>query len=96
MDRKLENLYIAEIPYDNGNIRYRYTRFLSEDGTHWVRHGLFTAYHENGVIASEGMYTNGSEDGLWIDYYDNGQLAAKGYYKNGEQLDGWEYWDKQV
>lgn len=34
MDRKLENLYIAEIPYDNGNIRYRYTRFLSEDGTH--------------------------------------------------------------
>ena len=53
-------------------------------------------YYENGVIASEGMYTNGLEDGLWIDYYDNGQLAAKGYYKNGEQLDGWEYWAKQA
>lgn len=48
------------------------------------------------MIASEGMYTNGLEDGLWIDYYDNGQLAARGYYKNGEQLDGWEYWDKQA
>ena len=96
MDRKLEKLYIVEIPYDNGNIRYRYSRFLSEDGTHWVRHGLFIAYYENGVIASEGMYTNGLEDGLWIDYYDNGQLAAKGYYKNGEQLDGWEYWAKQA
>lgn len=96
MDRKLENLYIVEIPYDNGNIRYRYTRFLSKESTHWVRHGLFIVYYENGVIASEGMYTNGLEDGLWIDYYDNGQLAARGYYKNGEQLDGWEYWDKQA
>jgi len=93
IDNKLKNLYITEILDNNGNIKYRYTRYLSEDGTHWIRHGLFVAYYENGTIASEGVYKHGLEDGLWQDYYDNGCLAAKGYYKNGEQLDGWEYWD---
>ena len=46
IDSTLKNLHIAEILDDNGNIKYRYTRYLSEDGTHWLRHGLFVAYYE--------------------------------------------------
>jgi len=47
-------LHIAEIPYESGSLRFRYSRELSEDGSRWIRQGLLTAYHENGQRASEG------------------------------------------
>jgi len=86
-------LNIAEIPYETGEIQFRYTRYLHEDGSRWIRHGLFRAYHRNGALASEGTYVNGNEDGLWRDYHENGELAAEGHYKNGQQLGAWKYWN---
>lgn len=56
IDSTLKNPHIAEILDDNGNIKYRYTRYLSEDSTHWIRHGLFVAYYENGTIVWGGGY----------------------------------------
>src|SRR5262245_40075089 len=49
-------LHIAEIPYENGTIRFGYARILSADGTRWIKHGLFSAHHPNGTLSSEGMY----------------------------------------
>ena len=87
-------LNIAEIPYENGKIRFRYSRYMSGDGLRWVRHGLFRAYHENGALASEGAYVDGVEHGPWRDFHDNGQLAADGQYDHGREVDAWKYWNK--
>lgn len=85
-------LSIAEIPYENGSIHFQYSRYLSEAGDRWIRHGPFFAYHENGVIASKGSYRDGVEDGQWEDFHSNGQLAAKGNYENGQKAGEWHYW----
>ena len=89
----MNDLNIAEIPYESGAIRFRYSRYLSDDGAKWIRHGLFQAFHENGALASEGNYTHGVEDGLWRDYHDNGQIAAEGNFENGVESGEWRYWD---
>ena len=89
----MTELNIAEIPYEDGTIQYRYARYLSDDGTRWIRHGLFLAYHPNGQLASEGHYADGHEQGLWKDFHENGQMAAKGEYEAGQEVGRWEYWN---
>jgi antitoxin component YwqK of YwqJK toxin-antitoxin module len=91
VDKKMNDLEIAEIPYDSGVIRFRYSRYLASDGSRWVRHGLFRAYHEN--LASEGNYVDGLEQGDWIDYHDNGAVAAKGAYDKGLEVGEWVFWN---
>jgi len=86
-------LHLAEIPYETGEIHFRYSRKLSPDGTRWIRHGLFTEYYRNGHIASTGPYDEGLEHGHWIDYYENGQVAAEGEYDHGEERGTWLYYD---
>lgn len=88
----MADLHIAEIPYPSGVVRFRYSRYLSADGSTWVRHGLFSAYHEDGSMASEGTYEDGKEHGQWRDYHTNGQLAAEGSYANGVETGIWHYW----
>ena len=87
-----QDLHIAEIPHTSGSMRYRYSRYLSPDGTRWVRHGLFVEYHENGKRAGEGSYSHGSEEGLWQYFHPNGQLAAEGHYVEGKEEGAWRYW----
>ena len=87
------DLNIAEIPYDTGEIRFRYARVMAGDGSRWIRHGLFCEYHRNGQVIAEGKYENGKETGLWREYYENGQLAAEGHYENGQEAGEWRYWN---
>ena len=87
------DLHIAEIPYDDGTLKFRYSRYLSNDGSRWVRHGRFEAYHHNGQLASEGLYEHGAENGVWKEYHENGLIAATGTYINGKELSDWKYWD---
>ena len=87
-------LNIAEIPFENGGVRFRYTRYMSSDGVRWIRHGLFRAYYPDGELASEGHYVDGLENGLWRDFHKNGQLAAAGHYQNGEEVGVWEFWNE--
>lgn len=86
-------LHIAEIPYPSGGLKYRYSRYLSDDGTRWIRHGLFCAYHEHGALMSEGTYSHGLEAGAWSDFHPNGQLAAQGFYKDGVEVGVWYFWN---
>lgn len=88
-------LYIAEIPYETGELKYRYSRKLSPDKTKWIREGAFTMYCRNGNIGSEGYYVDGLEDGYWKDYHENGNLAAEGYYSKGKEVGTWRYYDEQ-
>jgi len=93
MELLILELNIAEIPYESGNIRFRYSRYLSSDGTRWIRHGLFCAYHENGQLASEGNYVDGKEHGVWKDFHENGKPAAEGQYDMGTEIGEWRYWN---
>lgn len=88
-----DELNIAEIPFDTGEIQFRYSRYLSDDGAKWIRHGLFQAFHRNGVLATEGHYVHGREHGTWRDFHENGRLAAEGRYEEGVEADAWRYWD---
>lgn len=89
----MADLNIAEIPYEDGGIRYRYARYMSSDGARWIRHGPFFGYHPNGALASEGAYVDGREHGPWADYHPNGQMAARGRYEHGQEVGRWEYWN---
>lgn len=85
-------LNVAEIPYDSGALRFRYTRYMAPDGSRWIRHGLFVAHHENGVVSSEGAYIQRKEHGIWRDFHENGQLASEGSYNDGEEVGTWRFW----
>jgi antitoxin component YwqK of YwqJK toxin-antitoxin module len=89
----MSDLNIAEIPYETGEIRYRYSRYLAPDRSRWIRHGLFCAYHKNGQLASEGNYVDGFEDGLWRDFHENGKPAAEGRYYKGQEAGEWRFWN---
>jgi antitoxin component YwqK of YwqJK toxin-antitoxin module len=92
MQEDRDILFIAEIPYEDGQVRLRYSRYMSEDGKRWIRHGRFTAFHQDGQLASEGLYEHGLEEGSWRDYHENGVLAAEGTYKHGKKEGVWRYW----
>jgi hypothetical protein len=85
-------LNIAEVPYDSGAVRFRYTRYITPDGSCWIRHGLFVGYHENGVVSSEGNYVQGAEHGIWRDFHENGQPASEGCYQEGQEVGTWRFW----
>lgn len=86
-------LHIAEIPYESGELEFRYSRYLSDEGKRWIKDGLFQRYYKTGQLASEGQYQDGKEHGLWRDYHENGQLAAEGSYHFGEKLGKWVFLD---
>jgi antitoxin component YwqK of YwqJK toxin-antitoxin module len=89
-----DTLHIAEIPYESGEIRFRYARRVSDDGTKWIRHGRFVEYSKTGQVLSEGEYVDGLEQGLWRDFFPNGQLAAEGHYVNGQESGIWRFWNE--
>ncbi len=91
---QLDQLHVAEIPHEGGGIRYRYSRYLSSDGSRWIRHGLFTEFHQGGAKASEGQYAHGQEEGVWQFFHLNGQLAAEGTYCAGKEEGVWRYWSE--
>ena len=89
-----QQLNLAEIPFDTGGIRFRYSRYLALDGMRWIRHGLFRSYYKDGSLASQGAYEHGKEEGMWRDYHENGELAAEGSYREGSKVGVWNYWDE--
>ena len=91
----MAELEIAEVPYPSGVVQYRFVRYLAPDGSRWVRHGLFRAYHPDGSLASEGSYEHGQESGLRRDYHPNGQLAAEGHFEDGAEIGTWSHWSAE-
>lgn len=91
IDACLVELQLAEVFYATGEIRFRYSRYKTPTGE-WVRHGLFLAYHPNGIVACMGQYNDGFETGQWTDFYPNGQRSAEGFYVLGQEDGAWKFW----
>lgn len=85
-------LFIAEIPYETGELRFRFARKRSSDGTRWLREGLFQEFYRDGQLASEGGFVDDLEEGRWREYHPNGQLAAEGCYSAGKEHGVWRFW----
>ncbi|PMQ15741.1 toxin-antitoxin system YwqK family antitoxin [Janthinobacterium sp. AD80] len=66
---------------------------LSDDGTRWIRHGLFCESHRNGTVISEGHYAHGRESGLWRDFDETGAPAAEGHCLDGTETGEWRFRD---
>ena len=92
MNAQGNTLQIAEIPYDSGAIRFRYSRYMSDDGMRWIRHGPFVHYMEDGTKASEVEYAHGVEEGPCREFHENGSLAAEGAYRAGKEHGTWHFW----
>ncbi len=91
LDACLVELQLAEVFYATGEIRFRYSRYKTPTGE-WVRHGLFLAYHPNGIVACMGQYNDGFETGQWTDFYPTGQRSAEGFYVLGQEDGAWKFW----
>lgn len=85
-------LHIAEITNGAGQIVARYSHYLASDGSRWVRHGPYVAYHANGQVASDVTYEHGLAEGLGRDYYEDKQLAAERQYRSGKEEGTWRFW----
>lgn len=85
-ENSMADFEIAEILYENGAVKYRYSWYLASDGSRWIRHGLFVAYRENGTVVSEGNYDRGVEHGPWTDSHPGRSIAASGNYDQGNEV----------
>jgi antitoxin component YwqK of YwqJK toxin-antitoxin module len=85
-------LQIAEILYESGAVKHRYSRYRSEDGSRWVRHGLFESYSAEGVLTSQVQYSDGVEEGPSRDFHPNGEVAAEGEYRAGKEHGHWRFY----
>ncbi len=59
-----------------------------------VKHGPWKAYHANGRVDHEGVYTMGKKNGSFREYYENGVLMAHGEYINDERSGEWVFYLK--
>ncbi|MDC8005949.1 nicotinic acid mononucleotide adenyltransferase [Aureisphaera galaxeae] len=53
-----------------------------------------TLYHDNGVVAQTGYYTQDNKlEGEWISYDTHGIKTAEAYYSNGEKVGTWTFYN---
>ena len=93
-DGTLRPYQVVDLILDSGELAEEFSRYLNEDGTKWVRHGVYQSFHKNKKVSSEGSFIHGKENGIWQDFYDNGQLAAEGKYFEGKEVGLWRYWNE--
>jgi hypothetical protein len=54
--------------------------------------GLVRIYFESGVVAAEGMFSDGKRLGMWRHNYDNGSVLAEGDYFEGLKTGVWVFY----
>ena len=80
---------VEETTYPNGELRERSEILRGPDGTA-IRHGAYTAWHENGEVSIEGTYENGIRSGRWIHRHPNGKRSAFGRYAKDLRTAKWK------
>jgi hypothetical protein len=62
--------------YDDAEKKYKEIMPIE----HKIKHGMYYRFHENGVLAETGEYTNGEKVGIWTEYFDNRQKKKQTQY----------------
>ncbi len=78
-----------EIYYPNGLVKMR------GETINGNKHGLWTAYFENGGIWSKNEFDHGVSHGSSIVFHKNGLTYYSGTYTNGEKSGEWSYYTEQ-
>lgn len=66
---------------------YSYT-----DTSRKIKHGLFKAYHNNGMLSDSGWYMQGKLHGDYFQWYDDGSLHSEYHYNAGNFADTCVRW----
>jgi len=82
---------VREKEYDNGMVALREEGYVDADGN-FVRHGLVTAWFEDGAKKSEIQYAHGKQHGTRITLYPTGQMWGRGQYVDGLEHGTWTAW----
>jgi len=81
----------------HGPVERRYTDGLpAEAGTRapdGQRTGVWTTWHPNGTLASQGSYFQGKRTGTWSTWYPSGRPQDRGALRDGTPIGLWLYWD---
>ena len=51
-----------------------------------IKEGLWTIWHENGVISLAGVYHRGRRQGPWVSWFAGGKKQAEFNYENGRLM----------
>ena len=65
---------------------------LNEKGR---RNGIWKSYYRDGVVWSEGYFTNGRREGKTITYFTNGNKYYEGEYVKSKKSGIWKFWNEQ-
>lgn len=74
--------------WPNGRPRAEYEVRVGANGRE-TRAGPYRAWHENGTLASEGVFADDQETGRWKFTHPNGERAAEGNFARGERTGIW-------
>lgn len=61
-----------------------------------IPHGLWTNFHPNGKIETQGKRKNGPKDGKWTSWYPDGSKKEEGRYTNGKKEGLWKFWSEKT
>lgn len=72
--------------YEDGNI-------LKEGplGATEKRHGTWKSYYRDGILWSEGGFTNGLRQGITVTYHPNGKKYYEGQYNKAQKSGVWKF-----
>jgi len=74
--------------YDNGQLKIE-GKLLNDQ-----RHGLWTAYYENGIKWSETTFKMGVKSGQTTTYFEDGMMRYTGTFYNDERTGEWLFYDE--
>ena len=93
--RRTADGYVVKVKAADGTLRMRGT-YADEALT--VANGLFSYYHDNGRLESQGMIVNGTKSGTWVRFDREGQALNEKIYdgKNYDQRTAEHGWNAPV
>lgn len=90
--RSEESFLTAPVTIDTAddwwNARFLVLTAIGKD----VKHGISTAYHENGQKKLQGQYQNNLPEGKFVWWYATGQKSLEGTFQNGKANGTWTWW----
>jgi len=55
---------------------------------------IVKTYHDNGILAQQGMLKNNKLEGEWIAFNSKGEKTMIGYYSDGVKTGKWFFWNE--
>lgn len=81
--------------YSAGKVKSKWHAIQLPDG-HWVRHGKFESFFENGVTQIIAEYEFGVPSGMWREWWPEGHLKEHGRFSKGKRVGVWIHYSHEA